>query len=103
MRDHLNFFLEIIGLHTPRGRILFFVAVSIAIFLTPYSFLAGLSLWQKIGIDAPSVGLTRAYWHVLHLDFVQAWVRNPLIFAVIAVGVPLLVRDAHKLFFARKA
>ncbi|MFZ1483593.1 MAG: DUF2752 domain-containing protein [Candidatus Saccharimonadales bacterium] len=64
------------------------------IFIAPYAWLASLSLWQRLGFEgAPSVGLTRAYWHVLHLDFYAAWERNKLIYLVLAIGLPLLVRD----------
>ena len=88
---------EILGLQTPRGRLIFFAAASIIIFVTPYSWLAQLSLWQRIGIEAPSVGLTRAFWHVLHFEWLAAWHRNPLIYLVLLVGIPLLARDVFKI------
>lgn len=90
--------LEVIGLQTARGRLLFFVILSTLIFVMPYAVLAHLSLWQRLGFDgAPSIGLTRAYWHVLHLHFDLAWTRNPLIFAVLAIGLPLLTVDSYRL------
>lgn len=95
MRYFLLRILEVIGLQTARGRIMFFLVVSLVIFSTPYSVLSGLSIWQRLGIDSPSIGLTRAYWHILHLEFVAAWHRNPLIYAVLVLGLPLLARDAY--------
>lgn len=86
--------LDTIGLRTPAGRLLFFAVASIIIFVVPQSFLGGLSLWERIGFDnAPSVGLTRAYQYILHGDLSAAWQRNPMIFLVLAIGVPLLVKD----------
>lgn len=101
MSRPLPLFIEVIGLQSPRGRIIFFTIASISIFLTPYRLLSELSLWQRLGLDVPSVGLTRAYWHVLHLDVVAAWERNPLIFLVIAVGLPIIILDIYKLFLKK--
>lgn len=95
MRRLSQIILETISLQTARGRLLFFMTASLAIFITPYSVLSHLSIWQRIGFDsAPSIGLTRAYWHLLHLDPSAAWQRNHLIFLVLAVGLPLIAQDA---------
>lgn len=92
-------FLEIISLQTPRGRLIFFGTVSLLIFIAPYVLLSQLSLWQRLGFEsAPSVGLTRAYWHVMHLDFAAAWERNRLIYFVLAVGLPLLAHDVYRVW-----
>jgi hypothetical protein len=90
--------LEIVGLQTPRGRLAFFGIASLLIFVAPYSWLAHLSLWQHLGLPAPSIGLTRAYWQVLHLHFAAAWQRNHLIYVVLALGLPLLAWDAVKVW-----
>lgn len=94
--------IETVGLLTPRGRLIFFGITSSAIFLAPYSWLSNLSLWQYIGIQSPSIGLTRAYWRVLHGDLVGAYERNWLILAVLAIGLPLLAIDLIKLIRSRK-
>ena len=106
----MRILFDIVGLRTPAGRLLFFAIASVFIFAVPQRWLGELSIWSRIGFEnAPSVGLTRAYQHVLHLNLSAAWERNPLIFLVIAVGVPLLVTDAfnllkkqNKLFFLHK-
>ncbi len=96
--------IETIGLQSARGRLVFFCAATFIIFLVPYSLLGNLSLWQRLGLDwAPSIGLTRAYWLVLHLDFQAAWQRNPLIYAVMTVGFPLLIKDIITLWQRQKA
>lgn len=88
------FAIEIIGLQSARGRLVFFCTATAIILVVPYSALSDLSLWQRLGLDwAPSIGLTRAYWLLIHLDPVAAWQRNPLIYAVLAVGTPLIVKD----------
>lgn len=97
MRRAASTLWQTIGLQTPGGRLLFFAVATLAIFLAPYDWLAGLSLWQRLGIPSPSIGLTRAYWHLLHLDPGAAWQRNPLIYVVLAVGLPLLARDVYAL------
>lgn len=94
----MKLLIEIIGLQTPRGRLLFFAIVSLAVFISPFEWLSNLSIWQRLDIPSPSIGLTRAYWHLLHLDPVSAWQRNKLIFLVIAFGSVILLRDAYMLF-----
>lgn len=95
--------LDIIGLQTPSGRLILFSLASAIIFVLPQSVLGEFSLWARIGLEnAPSVGLTRAYNHVLHGNLAEAWTRNALIFVVLAVGLPLLVNDAVKLVSRRR-
>lgn len=91
--------LNIIGLQTPEGRLLFFGLVSLFVFLAPYEWLANLSIWQYLGIPMPSIGLTRAYHLLLHGDYVGAWDRNKLIFLVLAIGLPMLFRDLMKVWY----
>lgn len=89
---------ETLTLRTARGRLIAFGFLTTLIFMSPYHWLAQLSLWQHIGWHgAPSIGLTRAYWLIMHGHPVAAWHRNPLIYAVLIVGIPLLVRDAYTL------
>lgn len=91
-------FIELISLSTPRARIIFWALATAIIFVLPYRFFENLSLWQRLGWDsAPSIGLTRAYWLLIHGDIAAAWERNSLIFVVVAVGVPMLIRDAYTL------
>jgi hypothetical protein len=90
--------INIIGLQTPAGRLVFFALASAVIFMLPQTVLAEFSLWARVGFeDAPSIGLTRAYNHVLHGNFAAAWARNHLILVVLAVGVPMLLTDVRKL------
>jgi len=85
---------ELIGLQTPRARLFMFALGTFMIFLVPYNWLANLSLWKRIGWDwAPSIGLTRAYWLVLHGDFAGAWGRNAWIYLVLLVLFILLFKD----------
>lgn len=82
---------------------LFFGGVTLTLLFIPYQWLGNLSLWQTLGIPSPSIGLTRAYWKLIHGDPVGAFQRNPLILAVIAVGVPLLIADGIRLLQHDKA
>jgi Protein of unknown function (DUF2752) len=86
--------LRVLNLDSPTKRLATWAVLSTIIFLAPFSWLQHLSLWQRLGLDwAPSIGLTRAYWHLLHGNPASAWQINPLIYAVITVGLPMLGRD----------
>lgn len=87
--------VEVIGLQTSRGRLVFFGIVCFVVFLLPTHILANFSLWSKLDISAPSIGLTRAFHHVLHGNFEQAWQQNGLIFVVLLIGLPLLAKDVY--------
>lgn len=89
--------VEVLGLSSPRGRIIFFVLVSAAIGIGPAKWPISLSVWQHFDLSSPSIGLTRAYRFLLHGDIIGAWQQNKLIFAVIAVGAPLLIKDILQL------
>lgn len=90
-----QFIFEVIGLQTARGRLIFLGAASLIIYILPIRVLAGLSLWEKLAIDAPSIGLTRAYHYILHGDIGRAWDQNIGIFLVLAVGIPLIAKDVY--------
>ena len=92
--------IALLTLQSPSSRLIVFAVLSLGIFFAPYHWLAHLSLWQHIGIQAPSIGLTRAYWLLLHGDPAGAWERNALIFLVLAIGIPLLIRDSYLLMLA---
>lgn len=86
-------FVETIGLSSARGRIIFFLIVSGAIFVWPPTGPFTLSVWQHLGVESPSIGLTRAYRRLLHGEFTQAWQQNKIIFIVVAVGIVVLAKD----------
>lgn len=88
---------ESIGLQTSAGRLVFFIIASVFIFFLPTSTLAEFSIWQKLNIPSPSIGLTRAYHHILHGNIDLAWQQNKLIFAVLLIGLPLLAKDVYNI------
>lgn len=90
-----NLLVETVGLQSPRGRLVFFALITIAVFVVPYDWLAHLSLWQALHIPAPSIGLTRAYHLPLHGNLSGAWRRNELIFPVLVVGAIVLGNDVR--------
>jgi hypothetical protein len=87
--------LETLSLRSPRARLGFFLICTVLIFFTPYSFLdrAKLSLYERMHIASPSIGLTRAYWKILHGDFMGAWHRNKLIYIVLPIILGIVVND----------
>jgi len=102
MKTKRRLALEIISLSTARGRLAAFGLATSAIFFSQYHWLANLSLYGHLGIDSPSIGLTRAYWLLIHGNPVAAWERNPLIFLVLAVGLPLIALDVMKVIKQRQ-
>lgn len=93
-----NALVELISLSTPRSRLCLWAIATIAIFILPYRFFENISLWQRLGWDtAPSIGLTRAYWLLIHGDIIAAWHRNRYIYAVVAVGAVILTIDVYKI------
>jgi len=94
--------LEVLSLHTPRARLAVFSALTLAIYASRYHWLDHLSLWGALGIKhAPSIGLTRAYWLVLHGHPAAAWHRNPLIYLVLMFGLPMVIYDAFSVIKRR--
>lgn len=94
MAKYAPLLLEVISLRTARGRVLFWLIATFILLWVPFSWLNDLSLWKRLGFDwAPSIGLTRAYWRLIHLDPVAAWEQNKLIFAVLAVWLPIMFQD----------
>lgn len=90
--------VELMSLSTPRARLVFWALATALIFILPYRLFENVSLWKRLGWEsAPSVGLTRAYWLLIHGDASGAWARNKLIFVVIAVGLPILAIDVYKI------
>ena len=92
--------LEMVSLQTARGRLLTFLGLTAAVFVSHYHWLDHLSLWGNLGFKhAPSVGLTRAYWLLLHGQPVAAWHRNWLIYLILCIGLPLLARDIRAMTY----
>ena len=87
--------LEAVTLSSARGRAHAFLSITGAVYLSPYSWLAHLSIWGAMGWkDAPSIGLTRAYWLLLHGQPVAAYARNGLIYPVLLIWIAIFLNDA---------
>ncbi len=71
--------------------------VSVIIFLMPPKWPVTFSVWQQLHLPSPSIGMTRAYRHVLHGEFAAAWRQNKLIFAVIGAGGAIIAKDVSTL------
>jgi len=90
--------VEIVTLSTAKGRLLFFVLATLIVYFVPYSWLNNLSLWQRLGWDsAPSIGLTRSYYLLIHGNPIGAWHRNSLIYIVLVVWLVIMVKDIAEL------
>ena len=94
---------EAVTLSTPQGRLTAWLLLSVIIFLSPFHWLGNLSVWQRIGWDsAPSIGLTRAYWLLLHGDIDAALQRNRLILPIVVIGLAMLSVDALRIARGRQ-
>lgn len=87
--------LDFLTLRKAAYRWSFIGGFSIVLFFVPYNFLekAKLSLYERFHIPSPSIGLTRAYWKLIHGDIYGAWQRNKLIFVVLSLLIAILVYD----------
>ncbi|HTE57313.1 MAG TPA: DUF2752 domain-containing protein [Verrucomicrobiae bacterium] len=89
---------QIVTLGTPQGRVLAWLAATTIVFIVPFSWLSNLSLWQRLGFDwAPSIGLTRAYWLLIHGHPAAALDRNFLIVPVCVVGLVVIAGDIYRI------
>lgn len=89
--------LEILTLQSPRGRLIAAALVHLVLYIVPYAWLANLSLYKLVRLDwVPSIGLTRAYWLLLHGDLAAAWQQNPLIFPILAVMWSIVALDVYR-------
>lgn len=91
--------LRVLTLSTPQARLTIWAALTGLIYVAPFQLLANLSLLERLGWEsAPSIGLTRAYWLVLHGRLEEAYSMNRLIYLVLAIGLPMLALDAVRIF-----
>ncbi len=97
MRKAFAFALEVISLQTERGRLVFALMAHVVLLIVPYAWLSNLSLYKLLGINSPTIGLTRAYWLLIHGRPADAWERNWLIFPVMAVGWSIVALDVWHL------
>jgi hypothetical protein len=90
--------LQLCTLSTPSQRLLVWAILTLLIFFSEFNWLENLSLYKRIGLDwVPSIGLTRAYWLLLHGNISAAVEMNPLIVPVIIAGGTLLIKDVRSL------
>ena len=82
---------------------MFFGVASMIIFFLPVKVLGGFSLWHRLDIPSPSIGLTRAYHYVLHGDIHDARQQNSLIFLVLLIGLPLIIKDLYNVIKKTKS
>lgn len=98
--------LNILGLQTPAARLFVILGASSVIYLIGYQSLIStptLSVYSRLGIPSPSIGLTRAYWLLIHGDFAGAWQMNKLIIVVAPVVLGLVLFDLYKSFSVFRA
>ncbi|MDP4038812.1 MAG: DUF2752 domain-containing protein [bacterium] len=99
-RSLANKLFNFIGLQTPIARIVFFLAISLIIFIIPYQTLMrspNISIWSWLNIPAWSIGLTRAYSKLLHGDFHGAYKQNLLIYPVVIIVLAIMTSDIYKI------
>lgn len=96
---------EIIGLQTPRGRLLFFLVFPPLFLLLSVMWPATwppMSLYALLGIPSPSIGLTRAFLQLIQGNLVAAWQQNWLIFPAVATAFYIICRDIVKVAQQRR-
>ena len=81
----------------PVSRLLIIGTVTLTVALIDYNSLLKiptLSVYSRLGIPSPSIGLTRAYWYLLHGKWLDAYNMNRLVYLVAAVLIVLVIVDA---------
>ncbi len=107
-RSLRNRAVNLIGLQTPPARLFVVLGGSLFLLIIPYNLLVSMpsvSLFSNTGINSPSIGLTRAYWLLLHTRISDAWAMNPLIFLAIIPITYIATSDTRlivKSYRARK-
>lgn len=89
-------FLNTVGLQTPIARLGVIGIGTLGLYVISYSALLKLptlSVFSRLQIPSPSIGLTRAYWYLIHGQFANAWRMNKLIYIVAVVLVVLVTKD----------
>jgi hypothetical protein len=73
----------------------FVAIVTLFVLAVPYEWLESsrLSLYERLGIPSPSIGLTRAYWLLVRGRFDDAWDRNPLIYVTVVILIGIFSRS----------
>ena len=99
-----GFLSDMIGLQKPGPRLVMVLLLHCLLLIVTYKALegAGLSLFGRLDIPSPSIGLTRAYWLLLHGNINAAYAMNPLIFIVAPVIWALIFKDIYTLAHYRK-
>lgn len=94
-KNIVHFASDIVCLRTAKARFIVFASISCLLYMLPYSLIerAKLSLYERMHIPAPSIGLTRAYWKLIHGDLAGAWHRNKLIYVVVGIIIGIMVAD----------
>lgn len=88
--------ISLISLQTPVSRILVIVSITIFLFVIQYQTLLSLptiSVYSRLNFPLPSIGLTRAYWYLLHGQFNAAWEMNRLVYVVAVAIIGVLTVD----------
>ncbi len=95
----INTLWQLIGLQTPKSRLIVILFLHVALLAISYDFLEAsrLSLYDRIGIPSPSIGLTRAYWFLLHGNLPAAIDKNTLILLAAPVIWTITILDILKI------
>ncbi len=95
---------NLIGLQTPASRLFVLGGGSLLLALISYGTLVSIptiSLYDRLGIPAPSIGLTRAYSQLLHGNLQAAWQTNPLVVAAAAAIAGIMITDIRQFWRSR--
>ncbi len=71
--------------------------------LATWLFLTGCPFYKLTGIPCPGCGMSRAFWHILKLDFATAWYYHPLAFFLPLPILWLIHRKAWRLPGGKKS
>ena len=94
--------IEIISLQTPKDRLIVIFTGFLVLLITPieklsylpiFSLYEELGLYNYLGFEFYSAGITRSISSILHLNFDLAYTYNPLGFVFVFVLIIIVIRD----------
>lgn len=97
--------ISLISLQTPISRILVIASITTFLYIVRYQTLLSIptiSVYSRLNLPLPSIGLTRAYWFLIHGKYYSAWQMNKLIYLVALVIFIIIVIDSTNLILSLK-
>lgn len=105
IKEVFLFLISVLSLDRPSSRIIMVIFCSLVLIFVPihliplFSIYSKLGLYELLGFEFYSSGMTRALVSLYSLDFVSAYNHNYLVFVFIVFLIILFLLDIYRFFF----